>query len=108
MHYFSQGLCRDNLIVAGVMVVVIARKLVIARVITEVIARYLLFFLLPLLVLDLKLLIMATAAAHDWCEHHQKLLCICRLGRLEGFTMGDEVPCGESLWRWCGLWTHHP
>ena len=43
----------------------------------------------PLLVFDLKLFIMALAAAHAWCEHHQKLLGIFRLGGPEGFTMGD-------------------
>ena len=43
----------------------------------------------PLLVLDLNFFIMALADAHAWCEHHQKLLGICRLGGPKGFTMGD-------------------
>ena len=33
--------------------------------------------------------VMALAAAHAWCEHHQKLLGVRRLGGPEGFTMGD-------------------
>ena len=33
--------------------------------------------------------VMALAAAHAWCEHHQKLLVVRRLGGPEGFTMGD-------------------
>ena len=46
----------------------------------------------PLFALALKAFIsfvMALAAAHAWCEHHQKLLGVRRLGGPEGFTMGD-------------------
>ena len=46
----------------------------------------------PLFALALKafiLFVMALAAAHAWCEHHQKLLGVRRLGGPEGFTMGD-------------------
>ena len=46
----------------------------------------------PLFALALKAFIffvMALAAAHAWCEHHQKLLGVRRLGEPEGFTMGD-------------------
>ena len=35
----------------------------------------------------LKLFTLALVAAHTWCEHHQKLLGVRRLGGLEGFTM---------------------
>ena len=46
----------------------------------------------PLFALALKAFIffvMALGAAHTWCEHHQKLLAVRRLGVPEGFTMGD-------------------
>ena len=46
----------------------------------------------PLFALALKAFIffvMALAAAHAWCEHHQKLLGVRRLGGPKGFTMGD-------------------
>ena len=43
----------------------------------------------PLFALAHKLFTMALAAAHAWCEHHQKLLGVRRLGGPEGFTMGD-------------------
>ena len=43
----------------------------------------------PLFPLALKLFVMALAAAHAWCEHHQKLVGVRRLGVPEGFTMGD-------------------
>ena len=46
----------------------------------------------PLFALALKAFIsfvMALAAARAWCEHHQKLLGVRRLGGPEGFTMGD-------------------
>ena len=46
----------------------------------------------PLFALALKAFIffvMALAAAHAWCEHHQKLLGVRRLGGPEGFMMGD-------------------
>ena len=45
----------------------------------------------PLFTLALKYLVMALAAAHAWCEHHQKLLGIRRLGGPDGFTMGDTT-----------------
>ena len=46
----------------------------------------------PLFALALKAFIsfvMALAAAHAWCEHHQKLLGVRRLGGPEGFAIGD-------------------
>ena len=43
----------------------------------------------PLFPLALKYSTMALAAAHVWCEHHQKLLGVRCLGGPEGFTMGD-------------------
>ena len=43
----------------------------------------------PLFVLALKFFTMALAAAHAWCEHHQKLLGIRCLGGPEGFMMGE-------------------
>ena len=48
----------------------------------------------PLFALALKYFAMALAAAHAWCEHHQKVLGIDRLGGPEGFTMGDT-----TVWR---------
>ena len=52
----------------------------------------------PLFALALKYFVMALAAAHAWCEHHQNLLGVRRLGGPEGFTMGDTtVTCGESF-----------
>ena len=43
----------------------------------------------PLFVLDLKIFIMVLAAAHAWCEHHQKLFGIRCLGGPEGITISD-------------------
>ena len=46
----------------------------------------------PLFALALKAFIffvMALAAAHAWCEHHQKLLGVRRLGSPEGLTVSD-------------------
>ena len=51
-----------------------------------------LHFMFLLFALPLKTFIsfvMALAAAHAWCEHHQKLLGVRRLGGPEGFTLGD-------------------
>ena len=45
----------------------------------------------PLFTLALKYFVMALAPAHAWCEHHQKLLGIHRLGGPEGFAMGDTT-----------------
>ena len=47
---------------------------------------FVLFLLNPL-----KYFTMALAIAHAWCEHHQKLLGIRRLGGPEGFAMGDST-----------------
>ena len=43
----------------------------------------------PLFALALKFFVMALAAAHAWCEHHQEVLAVRRLGGPKGFTMGD-------------------
>ena len=45
----------------------------------------------PLFALALKYFTMALAAAHAWCEHHQKLLGIRRLGGPKGFTISDTT-----------------
>ena len=43
----------------------------------------------PLFALALKFFVMALAAVHTWCQHHQKLLGVNCLGGPEAFTMGD-------------------